>query len=74
MSVLDAIDFIGHMVEGGFGWRYILSSKYRKKIHAYWKGQSKLIIAGDIFSMVMSFIFFNLVIGAIFWAALTAGQ
>jgi hypothetical protein len=55
--LFELIDFVGHSIEAGFGWRYLLSSSYRAKVHARWRSESRASVAVDIFTFGLSFAF-----------------
>ena len=71
MAILEVIDnvvlFVGHSTEGLAGWRYLLSSTYRKKVHARWAEMDRLVVAGEIFTFFISFAFVTRVIGGVLW-------
>jgi hypothetical protein len=64
----DIFDLIGHGAEGMAGWRYLLSSSFRRRAHARWREQSKLATTFDIIGYVGSFICVTIIGAAlIFW-------
>jgi hypothetical protein len=65
--VLELIEFLGHTVEAGLGWRYLLSRRYRQQVHARWKTSSGAEKVGDVLTISLSFIFINLIIGGLIW-------
>jgi len=70
-EILDGFDLVGRIIESGFGWRYILSKKYRNRVHQQWHKQGKLWMIGDILSVSLSFIFVN---GIAAWLILGFGK
>lgn len=73
MAILEVIDglvlFVGHSIEGLAGWRYLLSSAYRKKVHARWFEMDRLAVVGEIVIFLISFIFVTFVIVGAVWLA-----
>jgi len=71
MAILEVIDglvlFVGHSIEGLAGWRYLLSSTYRKKVHARWSEMDRLAVVGEIVTFLVSFIFVTFVIVGALW-------
>lgn len=71
MAILEAIDnlvlFVGHSIEGLAGWRYLIFPAYRKKVHARWAEMDRLVVAGEIFTFFVSFIFVTLLLGGFLW-------
>ena len=56
MRALFIMDFIVHW---GLGWRYILSSSFRRKVHAGWARQSVGSVAFNVVSCVIAFVALN---------------
>jgi hypothetical protein len=71
MAILDAIDglvtFVGHSIEGLAGWRYLLSPSYRKTVHARWARMDRMMVAGEIFTFLVSFVFVSFIIVGGLW-------
>lgn len=68
MAILEAIsaivDLVGHSIEGLAGWRYLLSRRYRARVHARWAGMDRFSVVGEILVFVVSFAFVTfLVVG-----------
>ncbi len=54
--------FLGYAIEGAFGWRYLLSPAYRKKVRARWEKQSQLSVVGEVGTLIMGFVCFNILV------------
>ena len=64
---LELIEFLGHTVEAGLGWRYLLSPRYRRQVHDRWKASSHAEKLGDVLSISLSFVFINIVVVGLLW-------
>jgi hypothetical protein len=71
LFVFEIIEAIGKLIEGGFGIRYIVSSKYRRKVNERCRHMSKgeiLIFAfetiiGMVFLCIIAYTLFVIFIG-----------
>jgi hypothetical protein len=75
VAILEAIDGLvtvaGHTLEGMAGWRYLLSQTYRKAVHIRWSKMSRLLVAGEVLTFLLSFVFLNLIVGGGLWLLLS---
>jgi hypothetical protein len=53
----ELIDAIDTLLAGIAGWRYLLSTSYRKQTHARWKEQTSLRVGLDILGGAIGFFF-----------------
>jgi hypothetical protein len=60
----DVLSFLGKAFAA---WRYLMSPKYRRRVHARWQSESQLEIAGDISSAVVGGVLFILLL----WVAIS---
>jgi len=71
MAILEVIEglvqVVGHSVEGLAGWRYLLSSTYRRRVHTRWSSMNRLAVVGEIFMFFISFIFVTLLVAGVVW-------
>jgi hypothetical protein len=59
---LDVATFVHDAFLAGFGWRYLLSSSFRQKLHAAWKVMPKRDVLDEVAILVVSFLFANAVL------------
>ena len=68
------LEALGKVVEGVFGLRYLFSAKYREKVHARWRVESKFAIFMEIFETVIAVIFLFIVLYIIYTLGIKSGQ
>ncbi|UUZ47392.1 hypothetical protein LP420_29400 [Massilia sp. B-10] len=68
--MLDAVDFVGHCIEGLAGWRYVLSPSFRRRTHMRWQSQSKRETGVEMLTFGGSFFFVSIIVGALIWSIL----
>jgi hypothetical protein len=56
-AISAVVDFVGYIVEGLFGWRYLLSPSYRTKVRARWKHQPRIVVLCDVVGLGASALF-----------------
>ena len=66
MFVLEIIEAIGKLIEGGFGIRYIVSSKYRRKVNERFCGMSKGEILIFAFETIIGMVFLCIIVYTLF--------
>jgi len=47
--MIEIIEAIGKVIEGGLGFRYLFSRTYRERTRQRWKNQSKISIAFEVY-------------------------
>ena len=58
----EIIEAIGKVIEGGLGFRYLLSRTYRERTRQRWKNQSKVSIAFEVFEAAIGVAFIILIL------------
>ena len=58
----DFLEAIWKLVEGGFGFRFLLSKNYRNKTIQRWKGQSKFETGFEIFETIIGMAFLVIIL------------
>ncbi len=66
MFVLEIIEAIGKLIEGGFGIRYTVSVKYRRKVNERCRDMSKGEILIFIFETIIGIVFLCIIIYTLF--------
>lgn len=61
-GILDVIEAIGKLVEGGFGFRFLFSKEYRNKTIQRWKDESKTTIFFEIFEVTIGMAFMIIIL------------
>jgi hypothetical protein len=56
-ELFELTELIDWLINGGAGWRYLLSRPYRQKVHQRWRQQSRLTVAIEIFWELLAFLF-----------------
>lgn len=56
-DLFELTELFDWFISGGAGWRYLLSSSYRRKVHQRWRRQSRLTVANAIFWGILAFLF-----------------
>ena len=59
---LDVATFFHDAFFSGFGWRYVLSPAFRRKMHAAWKAMPRRDVIDEATTLVVSFVFANAVL------------
>jgi hypothetical protein len=59
---LDVATFVQDAFYSGFGWRYVLSSDFRRKMHAAWKVMPRRNVIDEAVTLVVAFVFANAVL------------
>ena len=62
LALFDIVEAFVKMIEGGFGIRYLLSPKYREKVHDRCRNLSKPQIALYVFETTIGIIFLGIII------------
>ena len=64
---LDVATFVHDAFFAGFGWRYLLSPSFRRKLHAAWKVMPRRDVLDEVAILVVSFVLANsLLVAALF--------
>ena len=71
--MLETLEAFGKVVEGAFGLKYVFSAKYREKVHARWKAESRFAIFMEIFETVIAVIFLFIVLYIIYTLGIKSG-
>jgi hypothetical protein len=56
-ELFELTELFDWLINGGAGWRYLLSRSYRQKVHQRWRQQSRLTVATEIFWGLLAFLF-----------------
>jgi len=64
-ELFELTELIDWLTSGGAGWRYLLSTSYRRKVHQRWRQRSRLTVAGEIFWGALTFLFTWLLAAAV---------
>jgi hypothetical protein len=67
---LELLEAFGRTVEGGLGWRFLLSRRYRETVRARWRRSSNLEVIADVLNISLGFIFINLIVAGLIWWAI----
>ncbi len=66
MFILEIIEAIGKLIEGGFGIRYIVSAKYRRKVYERCRDMSKGEILFFAFETIIGMVFLCIIVYTLF--------
>ncbi len=55
--IFDVIELFDTLVNGYFGWRYLFSKSYRRKVHERWKNQPTSYKISEILEGIIAIIF-----------------
>jgi hypothetical protein len=47
------------VIRWGLGWRYLLSRRFRRQVHARWADRSKQEVAIDVTALIIAFVTLN---------------